>query len=214
MNFIQFILLVLLSLEPSYGDRETWDVRTERMGIIAKAIDDASSRATCSDAYANATCEKKWTGSKKELAMLLVTKGFYESRFAKNVHEGKCAKHECDAVVVNGKVIHLARSPWQIQRTPTLVSEAEYKLMSSASLEGTTTSANVATRYLSMGFKTCHTIQGAIAMYGGAGCTWEGAVGRYGLFNKLMAKKEKDFQQDADKQKIILEKRLANQEKK
>jgi hypothetical protein len=213
MTFIQYITLILLSLEPSYGDKEPWDVRAERMEIIAQAIDDASSQATCSDSYAISSCQKIWSKSKKDLALLLVTKGFWESRFAKNVHEGKCAPTECDAVVVSGAVHHRARSPWQIQRAPSLVSESEYKLMNSASLEGTKTSANVATRYLAMGLKTCHTIKGAISMYGGAGCEWEGTIGRYNFFNSIRSKSEDDFKKDVEKRKAALEARLARDAK-
>jgi hypothetical protein len=204
---------MILSLEPSYGDNEAWEARTERMKIVAHAIDDAANKATCSADYAIPSCEKKWAGSKKELAVLLVTKGYWESRFAKNVHEGKCRAQECDAIVVAGKIQHLARSPWQIQRAPSLVSVEEYKQMNSATIEGTKVSANVATRYLSMGLNTCHNIKGAISMYGGAGCNWEGSAGRYSFFNTLMAKSEKDFEQEANKRKSALEARLDRETK-
>lgn len=202
---------MLLSLEPSYGDKESWEVRTERMKVVAQAIDDASSKATCSEAYAVPTCEKKWAGSKKELAMLLVTKGYWESRFAKNVHEGKCRAKECDAIVVSGQVRHLARSPWQIQRVESLVSADEYKLMNSSTVEATKMSANVATRYLSLGFNRCHNIKGTIAAYGGADCNWDGANERYKFFKFLSARTEKDLAQDAEKRKVALEARLARE---
>lgn len=213
MTFIQYILLILLSLDPSYSDREPWDVRVQRLSIIAQAIDDASSKATCEDSYAAPTCQKTWGKSKKDLALLLVTKGFWESRFAKNVHEGKCAPLECDMEVVRGVVYHRARSPWQIQRVPSLVSESEYKLMKTASLEGTKTSANVATRYLVMGLNACHTIKGAISMYGGAGCNWEGIANRYSFFNSISLKSETDFKKDVEKRKTALEDRLARNAK-
>lgn len=215
MNFIQYITLMLLSLEPSYGDKESWEARTERMTVIAKAVDDAASKATCSDSYAIPSCEKKWAGSKKELATLLITKGYWESRFAKHVHEGKCRNKECDAIVVQGKIHHLARSPWQIQRVPSLVSTDEYKKMNYSTVEGTTVSANVATRYLITGFNSCHTIKGAISMYGGAGCknnSW--ATPRYNFFTKLLSKSEETLSQEANKRKLVLEARLLRETKK
>lgn len=214
MNFIQYITLMLLSLEPSYGDKESWEARTERMTVIAKAVDDAASKATCSDAYAIPSCEKKWAGSKKELAILLITKGYWESRFAKNVHEGKCRDKECDAIVVTGKVHHLARSPWQIQRTPSLVSADEYKQMNSSTVEGTTVSANVAARYLITGFNSCHTIKGAISMYGGAGCkNYSWAASRYNFFTHMLSKSEETLSQEANKRKAALESRLSREAK-
>ncbi len=208
MDFVKFITLMLLSLEPSYGDKESWDARTERMTVIAKAIDDASSKATCSDVYAIASCQKTWKGSKKDLAILLVTKGYWESRFAKNVHEGKCGAKECDAILVNGNIKHKARSPWQIQRT-LLVSKDEYSQMNSSTNESTTMSANIATRYLVVGMNTCHTIKGAIAQYGGAGCNWSGADHRYAFFKSLSSRSQEDLLKRSEKQKAALEKRLA-----
>lgn len=215
MNFIQYITLILLSLEPFYGDKEPWDVRTERMTLIAEAIDDASSKATCEDAYAVDSCKKIWNGSKKDLALLLVTKGFWESRFAKHVHEGKCHPKECDAVLVRGKVYHKARSIWQIQKVPSLVSNQEYKMMNSSTLEGTKVSANVATRFLSLGLNTCHNIKGAIAMYGGAGCNWTGANNRFVFFNNISSKSEQQFKESSEQRRVLLEARLArgNKEK-
>jgi len=213
MNLIKFITVVLLSMEPSYGDKEPWDDRTQRMEIVAKAIDDAAARATCSDPYAVETCKRLWPGSKRELALLLVTKGYWESRFAKNVHEGVCRPYECDASRVNGSVVHRARSPWQIQKTG-LVSKEEYAQMKSSSLESTTMAAVVATRYLSVGMGKCHTIPGAIAIYGGAGsCNWKGALGRYKFFQDISGRSDADFAKRAEQQRARLEARLNREEK-
>lgn len=208
MNFMQYITMVLLSLNPSYADEESWENRTGRMEIVAKAIDDASAHATCEGAYAGAGCEKKWLGNKKELALLLVTTGFWESRFAKNVHEGKCRKYECDAYKVANKVYHRARSPWQIQKTG-LVSNEEYDQMTSATYESTKVSANVAVRYLAVGMTKCKTIKGAISSYAGAGCDWKGAKPRLAFFNSLLKVSDTDLQSKAVKEREKLEKRLS-----
>lgn len=212
MNFLQYITLVLLSLQPSFSDGENWEDRTGRMEIVAKAIDDASSKATCMGDYEAVGCERKWSGSKKELALLLVTKGFWESRFAKNVHEGKCRTYECDAYKSRGKVFHKARSPWQIQKTG-LVTSDEYSKMKASTQEATSLSAEVATRYLAIGMNQCKTIKGAISIYGGAdSCDWKGADNRYKFFKSLMGKSEEQFMADRARQKLELEKRLSRHE--
>jgi len=179
--------------------------------MVAKAIDEASSKATCMDAYDAAGCERKWQKTKKELALLLVTKGFWESRFAKNVHENKCRNYECDAYKSQGKVLHKARSIWQIQKTG-LVTPEEYSKMKASSQEATNMSAEVATRYLAIGMNQCKTIKGAIAIYGGAdSCNWKGAESRYSFFKSLMSKTEEQFMAESARQKLLLEKRLSKQ---
>lgn len=214
MNSIQFLTMVLLSMEPSHGDREPWDTRAQRMEIVAKSIDSAAAQATCSAEFASATCKPTWPGSKRELSLLLVTKGYWESRFAKNVHEGKCQPYECDATTINGNIIHRARSPWQIQRT-LLVSKEEYAKMTSNSLESTTMAALVATRYLAVGMAKCHTIPGAIAVYGGvANCNWSGAAGRYKFFKDISARTDEDFSKRVDQQRTRLAARLDREDKK
>lgn len=201
MNFIKYITMILLSLEPSYSDKETWDERAARMEIIATAIDDASSKATCSDKYNVSNCEKNWPLDKKSIGLLLVTKGYWESRFAKNVHEGNCKVYECDAYTVNGSVRHKARSPWQIQRTG-LVSKEEYDKMMTSSLESTTLSANVAVRYLALGMKSCKTIRGAMSIYGGAKvCDWPGVAPREAFYKRLNGMSEEQIFAAADVRK-------------
>lgn len=212
MNFVTYITTILLSLTPSYGDLETWEARTERMTIIAQAIDDASSKATCSDKYETSSCKRTWPKDKKSLALLLVTKGYWESRFAKNVHEGNCRAYECDAYKIANKIHHRARSPWQVQQTG-MVSSEEYSKMTSATLESTTISANVATRYLANGMRLCKDIPGTISSYAGAGCTWKGTKPRLAFYNQINGKSIEALQKDADKQKATLETRLARKNK-
>lgn len=202
MNFIKYITMILLSLEPSYSDKETWDQRTERMELIATAIDDAASKATCSDKYDTPKCEKTWSKDKKSLTLLLVTKGFWESRFAKNVHEGKCRVYECDAYQANGKTLHRARSLWQIQKTG-LETREEYAQMSSSSLEATKMAANVAVRHLVIGMNACKTIPGTIAIYGGAkSCYWKGALPREAFYRRINAMAEDQIFAAADARKV------------
>lgn len=208
MSFIHYVFAILMSLEPSYGDKETWDERAARMDIVAQAIDDASSRATCSDKYSATDCKKTWSKDKKSLALLLVTTGYWESHFAKNIHEGNCGPHECDAHKVRNAVYHRARSPWQVQRTG-MVTTAEYKLMNSATVESTTISANVATRYLVNGMASCNTVSGALALYNGIrNCTWKGSMNRAHFYESLSKKTLTQLESSAKKQRTKLEARL------
>jgi hypothetical protein len=180
------------------------------MEIIATAIDDASSKTTCSDKYDVPGCEKSWPGDKKSIAMLLVTKGFWESKFAKNVHEGKCRPYECDSYTVNGKTIHKARSSWQIQKTG-LVSKEEYDQMKAATLESTKISANVAVRYLALGMKSCKTIRGAISIYGGARvCNWSAAAPREAFYRRISAMSEDQIFAAADARKAKFDKKKSD----
>lgn len=207
MNFVNYITTILLSLQPSYNDAENWEQRSERMSVIAQSIDDAASKSTCSDSYATSDCVKVWPGDKKSLVILLITKGYWESRFAKNVHEGKCYKYECDAYVVNGNVLHRARSPWQIQKT-ILVTKEEYEKMNSATLESTTMSATVATRYLALGMNKCHTIKGAMSIYSGAKtCNWNRVKAREQFYKFIEKKTQNQLDSDVEKQKSLLAKR-------
>lgn len=211
MNFINYITAILLSLDPAYSDKENWEERTARMEIIATAIDDASSKTTCSDKYDVPGCEKTWPGDKKSIAMLLITKGFWESKFAKNVHEGNCRPYECDSFTSNGRTIHKARSLWQIQKTG-LVSKEEYNQMKSATLSSTTIAANVAVRYLALGMKSCKTIRGAISIYGGARvCNWSGAAPREAFYRRIISMSDEQIASSVNTRKNKLENRLKSE---
>lgn len=121
-----WLVIVLFNLPPYAGDVETPCERWDRMTIVAQALDDAASRLTCDLPYASTkrrTCAPTWPlERKRELILWGVTLGWWETRFARHVHEGNCRPEECDAHVwrdVHGRVLrveHRARSPWQIQR--------------------------------------------------------------------------------------------------
>jgi len=202
MNFTTYITTILLGLQPSYGDKETWQERTDRMTIIAQAIDDASSRSTCSDKHDVPDCKPTWPSDKESLALLLVTTGYWESKFAKNVHEGKCKPYECDAIKnLSGKTIgHRAKTIWQIQKTP-LETREEYDKMNSSSLESTTMAAIVAIRHLALGMKKCNTTIGAMSMYATSkACIWSGAKPRDSFYKELKKKTAEQLMKDVEKQ--------------
>lgn len=208
-----YILLLLLSLSPAHSDGEDWEARTARMTVLASAIDNASSWATCTDKYKpteEKPCTVQWTGEKKDLAILLVTKGYWESRFAKNVHEGKCKFYECDPHTnKDGSITHRARTPWQMQLT-SFVKKDEWDRMNGATQEATNTAAGVAARILSRAFTRCHNgIYGAISGYAGnMGCSWTGVANRFDTFKKLKAKSDDDLKKASRSEQEKLEARL------
>jgi hypothetical protein len=186
----QLVLAMLMSLPPAYADRQE-EGRQERMETIADAITQATEVATCSGRLEGSEkCNVMFEGEPRQLATLLVTKGWWESRYAKNVHEGNCARYECDATIVNGVVVHKARSPWQFQKT-----SFSYDLWGKSvgtDLRATRNAALIAARVLSSGMNKCQHAQGALAYYANSRCRWSKAGNRYRTFRKLMTVRIED----------------------
>ena len=134
-QFISAILIMLMNLTPSNKDVEDSKAREERMGTIANAIGVASYRATCSGKWDLEDCTQLFKGTKEELGVGLVTLGFWESRFALNVHKNECAKYECDPVVRGGKIFHRARTNWQMQYDKGIAEEWPHMLGASQELQ-------------------------------------------------------------------------------
>lgn len=170
------------------------------METVAIAIDEASSRATCSSPYNTEKCSPIWNGSKKDLSLLLVTKAWWESRLSKNVHEGRCRSFECDAITLkDGSIVHLARTPWQLQRTSYV--RSHWDDIVGTDIESTKLAAWAATKVLSAARNRCHTIQGTLAGYASSRCEWPGAARRYLFWEKLSRKTEEQFVEDAEKRR-------------
>ncbi|MFA5053094.1 MAG: hypothetical protein WC565_03485 [Parcubacteria group bacterium] len=183
MSLHASVMTMLLALPPAHADLDEQN-RSERVEVIASAISQATQRACCSGAYASEECSRLWAGSESSLAALIVTKGWWESRFALNVHLGECKPWECDAVKLsNGSVMHLARTPWQFQRTA--FSAPLWTDMVGTGIEPTRNAAWVAARILSHGMKSCKSIEGTIAWYATGRCQWSKARDRYATYRKL-----------------------------
>jgi hypothetical protein len=71
--------------------------------LIANAISDAAESV------------QGWPGSKRELAMLLLTVAWHETRLSLRIHEGRCRPYECD----HGR----ARGLWQLHAHASLPHE-------------------------------------------------------------------------------------------
>jgi hypothetical protein len=180
------LLLLMLALPAPYHEREDVDSRRARLAVVAQAITDASSQATCADANAAADCQKIWPGQPRDLALLLVTEAYWESRLARNVHEGRCREFECDPYRSSqtGKIEHRARTLWQMQYTRPI--DSEWNHMVGTDLGSTRTAAWAAAKLLGSAYRACGTISGAISRLSGNGrCAWSGADRRSQLFEQL-----------------------------
>jgi hypothetical protein len=183
MSLSAWVLAAVLSLPPAYADREETG-RAERMTTVANAVVEVTARATCADSYAVPRCSPIWSGDRRSLAALLIAKGWWESRFARNVHEGQCRPDECDAVKWRGQIVHRARSPWQLQRTA--YSSPEWDEMVGTSYPATRAAAWAAAKVLSEGSRRCQSPRGALAWYAAGRCTWSGAGSRAATYERLM----------------------------
>ncbi len=188
MSWADVLVLVMLRLPAYHLDEETPEARRARIEVIAQAITGASALATCADAAPDDGCVRHWPGDGRDLSVLLVTQAYWETRFALNVHEGRCRSFECDPFrsPVTGKIEHRSRSLWQLQLNSLIVDEWD-KLVGT-SLEATRHAAFAASKLLGRGFRACRTIPGTISRYAGVGgCQWKGAAPRHRQFLELRA---------------------------
>lgn len=186
MGLSEILVVLMLGMPAYHLDKEPEAERRARLEVIAEAVVDASALATCTSPYARPGCGVLWRGSQRDLALLLVTQAYWESRLAKNIHEGRCRRFECDPHVNRrtGLLEHRSRTMWQMQYN--LLIAEEWDAMQGATLEATRNAAWAATKLLSRGFLTCRTIAGAISRYAGLGrCSWAGANGRVKHFEQL-----------------------------
>jgi hypothetical protein len=179
------LLALMLSLPAPYGQKEEPEEREARLTTVAEAIDRASSKATCADQDADESCKPVWRGSRLDLAMLLLTEAYWESRLAKNVHEGKCRAYECDPYQSrHGVLLHRARTLWQLQRSDPIAED--WDRMVGVDAESTTAAAWAATKLFSRAHQRCGSIAGAISLLaGGTRCSWSQTASRMRLFDTL-----------------------------
>jgi hypothetical protein len=167
------------------------------MTVVAEAIDLVSSRATCNAPFDNSDCTRIWYGSKRELALLLITKAWWESRLAQNVHEGNCKEWQCDAHKIGGRLVFRARTIWQMQKT-SMVKDFEWEEMVGTDPRSTRLAAWVATRILAKGKNVCKTTQGTISYYATSRCEWNGAAKRQMFYEKLSKKTPEQLKLEAE----------------
>lgn len=181
------LLAAAMSFPSWYGDLESTEDRVSRLAMIALAIDDASLAAVCGRPEDKSvredapSCIKLWQGDQQELAFLLLTQAFFETRLALHVHQGNCRSHlgECDS----GR----ATSLWQLQAGGHLPEEHWAKL-AGTTLESTTLAAREATRALGRGLNYCGSVEGAVSLYAtGRTCNWSPAAKRVRFMKQMIA---------------------------
>jgi len=182
--FAQVVLTILLMFHPHYLDKETEVERKSRLTNLAVAIDDVGDRATCAGKYDVKDCKRVWPGSKTSLALALLTRGHFESHFAKNIHAGKCRKWQCDAVKMYGKTVHLARTVWQLQWEKTF--KDEWDRMLGIELEPSTYAAWAASKKIAQTYRYCRKGRGVSACRNKRGAQ---RVKYYNRLNKKYGKK-------------------------
>lgn len=185
------LFAVLMGLPPYYLDGETKDERAARMTVVAGAMDAAASYATCTEDFARDWCRPVWPASEKaELLAAETAIGWHESRFALHVHQGRCGPTECDArKLPDGRIIHMARSPWQIQWSS--VTKDHWYIMVGTSEIATFEASYAAARVLGAARARCQRqgdwVTVAVSAYAGLGCsTWPGAVPRVATYRKIL----------------------------
>jgi hypothetical protein len=189
-DLVPILFAIMMGFPHAYRDTETHAEREVRIHDTATAIDIATARATCQEMWGgDPSCVPIWKASREKLALLLVTKAFWESRIAQNVHENRCAKTECDAhTTESGAIVHRARTIWQLQRTSLVVEE--WDKMTGTDVNSTYFAAFAASKVMARGFRACKTVHGAFSFYAGVGCSWDGATPRVAFYHKISHKFE------------------------
>jgi hypothetical protein len=173
----KYILSLLLSFSASPHDVETAKERKVRMSVVAMSIVYAANRVA-------------WPLGAWHMARTLTVHGYYESRYARHIHFGRCKPKECD----NGK----ARGLWQLHEAAARplawwMMGAASEIMTSQDLLGVTEEpAFRAAAALSTGAWRCINIKGANWLEGafagaavGHGCKWSGAAKRIRTIRRL-----------------------------
>lgn len=194
--FTATLAALLVGLPAFYRDVETPEEREMRMvTVVAPALVDVASEATCSGAYATVECKKLWPGTKLDLVLMLVTKGWWESRFAVHVQAGKCGPRECDAYKdhYTKKIVHRAASYFQVQATG-LVPMKEWRTLTGLDYEPTRRAAWAAAKVASASRNRCARSPGSwefvtVSAYAsGRSCSWRGAHQRVRWFGLTKAR--------------------------
>lgn len=157
------ILAILLSLPPFSGDVESPVERASRMH-----------HTTASIMYAEAAVD--WPGDRRELIGLLISIGWFESRFALHVHQGDCRPNECD----RGKAV----GPWQVW-----MKGPRRQAATGTDLSATRAAALEAARVLTRARRACGSGLGSVSLYAtGATCHWDGAEERVRFAEAILSR--------------------------
>jgi hypothetical protein len=158
------------------------------MTVVAEAIGKAANDLKCHEGKIRPEVQARvsipvvcWPHRRDDLVLLLVTQGYWESKYAKFVHDGTCNRKKtapsCDS--------KRAASVWQIQSSRQ-VTRLTWQRMIGTQQEATNMAAFTAGRLLALARQSCGSVVGAISMYGtGRHCAWKGAKPRERFWWKL-----------------------------
>ncbi|MGC4090269.1 MAG: hypothetical protein QM756_20790 [Polyangiaceae bacterium] len=158
MSLTSYLLAAIATLPTFHEDvgAELVARKQAQAEVIAQAISDVAESA------------EGWSGSKRELATLLLTVAWHETRFSLRIHEGKCKPYECD----HGR----ARSLWQLHVHPSLPRDLWLQL-AGVDVESTRRAAREAAKALSRSRNMCagrargsELVGQTLSAYAGRGC--------------------------------------------
>lgn len=167
--------LILAALMALPGVRDEGHLADVASGIVGATL-----QATCSGDWASTDdCVPTWRGRPEELAALLITIGYWESKFLARIGKGRCEKWECDAYKgLDGKIYHRARGYFQVQAS-TAITMYEWNNMWGSGEYRAFVASSTAARLLGRHHASCKTVQGAISGYATGGrCSWRQAGAR------------------------------------
>ena len=174
---------MLTSLPPWYEDVNE-EGRNERLTVIAEseAVGVERAMAPRCEEIASPWCRPWYSKDPVTLLAGVSALGWWETKFARHVHEGRCRAWECDAWKrKDGVVVHRARSVWQVHAWA-----AGWDRMLGVELAPTTVAAGAAARLVAVGLNTCGSKLGAVTRYAGrGGCSWAGGAGRVRTWEQL-----------------------------
>lgn len=178
MNLTTYVLAAIASLPTFHEDLGPAysSLKQEQARVIAQAIAEVAESA------------EAWPGSKRELAALLLTVAWHETRFSLRIHEGKCRPYECD----HGK----ARGLWQLH-VHALLPREEWLHVAGLDSDSTLRAAREAAKALSRSRFMCadssargtEVVARTLAAYAGRGCAGQlpDIEARVRTFRRLVA---------------------------
>mgnify|MGYP001301592532 CR=1 FL=1 len=156
------IALWLISLPPAWKDPEPAAEREARLQGYGVALAHEAERLTCTGEFAptpEKPCKPEWRGTWQQLVVAVGGHGWFESKLARNIQEGKCRPLQCDPRWARDKKGHFvrdaegqkvrfyrARSVFQLQATTPAAREV-WDRMLGLGQEAVSASVYAATRF-------------------------------------------------------------------
>lgn len=176
MSLTTYLLLAISSLPTFHEDVGESFVSKKRTQaeVIAQAISEVSETT------------RGWPGTKRELASLLLTVAWHETRLSLRIHDGLCKPYECD----RGR----ARGLWQLQVHRSLPKERWLEL-AGLDLDSTRSAAEEAAKALVRSRRWCASrtrnadwVAPTLSAYAGIGCggRLKDAAARVRTFRRLV----------------------------